>query len=63
MIAAEYARVLFDRLRAHENASRFIGKVARHRQAIAAGLLTVVIGSYLGAAQWALPIKNCRSCR
>lgn len=55
VIAAEYARVLFDRLRAHETADRFIGKVARHRQAIAAGLLTVVIASYLGAAQWALP--------
>ncbi|MGP6418026.1 ArnT family glycosyltransferase [Pseudomonas putida] len=55
VIAAEYARVLFERLRAHETADRFIGKVARHRQAIAAGLLTVVIASYLGAAQWALP--------
>ena len=55
VIAAEYARVLFERLQARENAERFIGKVARHRQAIAAGLLTVVIASYLGAAQWALP--------
>ena len=55
VIAAEYARVLFERLRAHETADRFIGKVARHRQALAAGLLTVVIASYLGAAQWALP--------
>ena len=55
VIAAEYARVLFERLRAHETADRFIGKVARHRQAIAAGLLTVVFASYLGAAQWALP--------
>ena len=55
VIAAEYARVLFERLQARENADRFIGKVARHRQAIAAGLLTVVIASYLGAAQWALP--------
>lgn len=55
VIAAEYARVLFERLRAHETADRFIGKVARHRQALAAGLLTAVIASYLGAAQWALP--------
>jgi 4-amino-4-deoxy-L-arabinose transferase-like glycosyltransferase len=55
VIAAEYARVLFQRLQARETADRFIGKVARHRQAIAAGLLTVVIASYLGAAQWALP--------
>lgn len=55
VIAAEYARVLFERLQARESADRFIGKVARHRQAIAAGLLTVVIASYLGAAQWALP--------
>lgn len=55
VIAAEYARVLFERLQARETADRFIGKVARHRQALAAGLLTVVIASYLGAAQWALP--------
>ncbi|MEI7049983.1 glycosyltransferase family 39 protein [Pseudomonas koreensis] len=55
VIAAEYARVLFERLQARETVDRFIGKVARHRQAIAAGLLTVVIASYLGAAQWALP--------
>ncbi|WP_243753550.1 ArnT family glycosyltransferase [Pseudomonas koreensis] len=55
VIAAEYARVLFERLQAREITDRFIGKVARHRQAIAAGLLTVVIASYLGAAQWALP--------
>ncbi|ANH96519.1 dolichyl-phosphate-mannose--protein mannosyltransferase [Pseudomonas koreensis] len=55
VIAAEYARVLFERLQARETADRFIGKIARHRQALAAGLLTVVIASYLGAAQWALP--------
>jgi 4-amino-4-deoxy-L-arabinose transferase-like glycosyltransferase len=55
VIAAEYARVLFERLQARETTDRFIGKVARHRQAIAAGLLTAVIASYLGAAQWALP--------
>ena len=55
VIAAEYARVLFQRLQVRETTDRFIGKVARHRQAIAAGLLTVVIASYLGAAQWALP--------
>lgn len=55
VIAAEYARVLFERLQAREITDRFIGKVARHRQAIAAGLLTVVIASYLGAVQWALP--------
>lgn len=55
VIAAEYARVLFERLQARETADRFIGRIARHRQALAAGLLTVVIASYLGAAQWALP--------
>jgi len=55
VIAAEYARVLFERLQARETTDRFIGKIARHRQALAAGLLTVVIASYLGAAQWALP--------
>ncbi|WP_248744020.1 MULTISPECIES: ArnT family glycosyltransferase [unclassified Pseudomonas] len=53
VIAAEYASVLFDRLK--DRNSGFVGWVARHRQALAAGILTVVIASYLGAAQWALP--------
>ncbi|WP_367255741.1 ArnT family glycosyltransferase [Pseudomonas sp. stari2] len=53
VIAAEYASVLFDRLK--DRNSGFVGWIARHRQALAAGILTVVIASYLGAAQWALP--------
>ncbi|MBX8470561.1 glycosyltransferase family 39 protein [Pseudomonas sp. RIT778] len=52
-IAAEYANVLFDKLKDHKNG--FVGRIARHRQTVAAGILTVVIASYLGAAQWALP--------
>ncbi|POA49387.1 dolichyl-phosphate-mannose--protein mannosyltransferase [Pseudomonas sp. MPR-ANC1] len=55
VIAAEYAWVLFERLKGYENANRFVGRIARHRQALAAGVLTLVIASYLGAAQWALP--------
>ncbi|WP_192563439.1 ArnT family glycosyltransferase [Pseudomonas gozinkensis] len=53
VIAAEYAAVLFERLK--ERNSGFVGRIARHRQILAAGVLTVVIASYLGAAQWALP--------
>ncbi|NYH08195.1 ArnT family glycosyltransferase [Pseudomonas moraviensis] len=53
VIAAEYANVLFDKLKDHKNG--FVGRIARHRQTVAAGILTVVIASYLGAAQWALP--------
>ncbi|WP_433899022.1 ArnT family glycosyltransferase [Pseudomonas sp. PSE1(2024)] len=53
VIAAEYANVLFDKLKDHK--SGFVGRIARHRQTVVAGILTVVIASYLGAAQWALP--------
>lgn len=53
VIAAEYASVLFERLK--DRNSGFVGWIARHRQALTAGILTVVIASYLGAAQWALP--------
>jgi 4-amino-4-deoxy-L-arabinose transferase-like glycosyltransferase len=53
VIAAEYAGVLFDRLK--DRNTGLVGWIARHRQALAAGILTVVIASYLGAAQWALP--------
>jgi 4-amino-4-deoxy-L-arabinose transferase-like glycosyltransferase len=55
VIAAEYAFVLFERLKAYESANRFVGWVARRRQALAFGVLAVVIAGYLGAAQWALP--------
>jgi hypothetical protein len=55
VIAAEYAGVLFERLKQYESANRFVGRIARHRQTLAVTVLTLVIGSYLAAAQWALP--------
>lgn len=55
VIAAEYAFVLFERLKAYESANRFVGWIARRRQALGFGVLAVVIAGYLGAAQWALP--------
>lgn len=55
VIAAEYVGVLFEKLKAYESSSRFAGRIARHRQASGATVLTVIIASYLGAAQWALP--------
>ena len=55
VIAAEYAAVLFERLREHTTASNWLDKVARSRRAIAIGLLSLVIAAYLGAAQWAAP--------
>ncbi|WP_426202674.1 ArnT family glycosyltransferase [Pseudomonas sp. TWP3-1] len=53
VIAAEYAGVLFEKLKAYENG--FSGWIARHRQTLAISILALVIGSYLAAAQWALP--------
>ena len=55
VIAAEYASVLFERAKAYEGASNLLGRLARHRQGLAMSALAVVIGSYLAAAQWALP--------
>ncbi|MEB0044144.1 MULTISPECIES: ArnT family glycosyltransferase [unclassified Pseudomonas] len=55
VIAAEYAAVLFERLKAREGVSTWIGSIARHRNGIATGVLVVVIASYLSAAQWAQP--------
>ncbi|KPH00367.1 dolichyl-phosphate-mannose-protein mannosyltransferase [Pseudomonas sp. RIT-PI-q] len=55
VIAAEYASVLFARLKAREGASALIGRIAQHRQGVAIGVLAIVIGSYLAAAQWILP--------
>lgn len=55
VIAAEYAFVLFERLKAYESANRFVGWIARRRQALGFGVLAMVIAGYLGAAQWALP--------
>jgi 4-amino-4-deoxy-L-arabinose transferase-like glycosyltransferase len=55
VIAAEYACVLFERLKQYESGNRLVGRISRHRQTLAVGVLTLVIGSYLAAAQWALP--------
>lgn len=55
VIAAEYASVLFERLKAREKASNLLGLIARHRRGVAVGVIALVIASYLVAAQWALP--------
>ncbi|WP_064616105.1 ArnT family glycosyltransferase [Pseudomonas sp. GR 6-02] len=55
VIAAEYASVLFERLQAYSGASTLPGLIVRHRRGIGVGVLAVVIGSYLAAAQWVLP--------
>jgi 4-amino-4-deoxy-L-arabinose transferase-like glycosyltransferase len=55
VIAAEYASVLYERLKARETASTLLGRIARHRQGMAVGAMAVVIASYLAAAQWVLP--------
>jgi 4-amino-4-deoxy-L-arabinose transferase-like glycosyltransferase len=55
VIAAEYAGVLWGKLKQRESTQRLVGRIARHRQPLAIGVLTLVIGSYLAAAQWAMP--------
>ncbi|WP_160109211.1 glycosyltransferase family 39 protein [Pseudomonas izuensis] len=55
VIAAEYASVLFERLKAREGSSTWLGRLAGYRHGLAIGTLTLVIGGYLAAAQWALP--------
>lgn len=55
VLAAEYAAVLFERLREQANASTFVGRLARHRRGLAIGVLSLVICTYLAAAQWAAP--------
>ncbi|MHC8341990.1 ArnT family glycosyltransferase [Pseudomonas sp. RT6P73] len=55
VIAAEYASVLYERLKLREEASNLLGNMARHRRGVAIGVIGLVIGSYLVAAQWALP--------
>ena len=55
VMAAEYANVLFERLKAHIEATTWLGLIARHRRGVAMGILAMVIGGYLAAAQWALP--------
>ncbi|MGE8147359.1 ArnT family glycosyltransferase [Pseudomonas frederiksbergensis] len=55
VIAAEYARVLYERLKARESAPGLIGRIARHQKGLIAGVLAVVLGCYLISAQWLLP--------
>ena len=55
VIAAEYASVLYAKLQARESAATLLGRIARYRRGGVIGVLAVVIGSYLAAAQWALP--------
>lgn len=55
VIAAEYAAVLYERLRQHTQGTGLLGKIARQRRNLAIGLLSLVIVAYLAAAQWAAP--------
>ncbi|RON54539.1 ArnT family glycosyltransferase [Pseudomonas frederiksbergensis] len=55
VIAAEYARVLYERLKARESSPGLIGRIARHQKGLIAGVLAVVLGCYLISAQWLLP--------
>ncbi|MCU1762427.1 glycosyltransferase family 39 protein [Pseudomonas sp. 14P_8.1_Bac3] len=52
VIAAEYAGVLFEKLKGASNVS---SRIARHRQGLALGVIGGVIVCYLAAAQWMLP--------
>lgn len=58
VISAEYAFVLLERLRQRTEASGWLGTIARHRQGIAIGLLSLLIAAYLAAAQWAAPMAD-----
>lgn len=55
VLAAEYAAVLYERLRQHTEASTLLGKIARNRRGIAIGIISVLFVSYLAAAQWIVP--------
>lgn len=55
VIAAEYAAVLYERLRQHTQGTGLLGKVARQRRNLAIGLLSLIVVAYLAAAQWAAP--------
>jgi 4-amino-4-deoxy-L-arabinose transferase-like glycosyltransferase len=58
VIAAEYASVLYAKLKARETAATLLGRIARYRRGGVIGVLAVVIGGYLGAAQWAMPLAD-----
>lgn len=55
VLATEYAAVLYERLRLRAAGEGFLGVVGRQRRGLAIGVLTLVVGSYLAAAQWAAP--------
>lgn len=55
VIAAEYAAVLYERLRQRTQGTGLLGKIARQRRNLAIGLLSLVIVTYLAAAEWAAP--------
>ena len=55
VIAAEYASVLYTQLKTRQNLSTLAASITRHRRRVVIGILAVVIGGYLAAAQWALP--------
>jgi 4-amino-4-deoxy-L-arabinose transferase-like glycosyltransferase len=58
VIAAEYASVLYAKLKVRETAATLLGRIARYRRGGVIGVLAVVIGGYLGAAQWAMPLAD-----
>ncbi|WIE51389.1 phospholipid carrier-dependent glycosyltransferase [Pseudomonas sp. GM17] len=55
VLAAEYAAVLYERLRQRAAGDGFWSVVGRRRRGLAIGVLTLVVCSYLVAAQWAAP--------
>jgi len=58
VIAAEYASVLYAKLKDRETAATLLGRIARYRRGGVIGVFTVVIGSYLATAQWAMPLAD-----
>lgn len=55
VIAAEYAAVLYERLRQHTQRTGLLGLIARHRRHLAIALISLIVVAYLAAAQWAAP--------
>ncbi|RON15685.1 dolichyl-phosphate-mannose--protein mannosyltransferase [Pseudomonas brassicacearum] len=58
VIAAEYASVLYAKLKGRETAATLLGRIARYRRSGVIGVFAVVIGGYLAAAQWAMPLAD-----
>ncbi|MDR6918845.1 4-amino-4-deoxy-L-arabinose transferase-like glycosyltransferase [Pseudomonas sp. 3296] len=58
VIAAEYASVLYAKLKMRETAASLLGCIARYRRGGVIGVFAVVIGGYLAAAQWAMPLAD-----